>query len=144
MNAHRAMSGRLPVTAAAWALAALLLTTGTWHFASPKGFRSIVPGFLGSPTFWVAVSGVAELGCALLLLLPPTRRLAGWACAVLFVAVFPANIAMALHTLGGDGNALIAWVRLPLQIPLIMWAVYIARRADHGSTAPGRPASVSD
>jgi uncharacterized membrane protein len=114
----------------AWALALLLLTTGTWHFASPDGFRSIVPRFLGSPTFWVAASGVAELACAAALIPRRSRRLAAWACVILFVAVFPANITMAVHSLHGRGDALIAWVRLPLQIPLILWAYYIARHAE--------------
>lgn len=117
------------VAAAAWALAALLLTTGTWHFASPHGFESIVPAFLGAPGFWVAASGVAELACAVGLLVPRTRRLAGWACVVLFVAVYPANIKMALDSVDGDGNGLIAWLRLPLQIPLVLWSLYIARRS---------------
>jgi uncharacterized membrane protein len=49
---------------AAWALSLLLLTTGTWHFLAPAGFESIVPHFLGSPAFWVALSGAAELACA--------------------------------------------------------------------------------
>jgi uncharacterized membrane protein len=126
----RAQAEQRRVAVAAWALALLLLTTGTWHFASPDGFRSIVPGFLGSPTFWVALSGVAELGCAVLLLIPRTRRLAGWAGVALFVAVYPANITMAVHATHGHGSELIAWGRLPLQLPLVLWALYIARRAD--------------
>ncbi len=112
---------------AAWLLAALLVTTGTWHFVSPRGFESIVPRFFGSPGFWVATSGVAELACAAGLAYRPTRRLTGWSCAVLFVVVFPANIMMAVNALHGDGSVLIALVRLPLQIPLVLWAVFIAR-----------------
>lgn len=114
---------------AAWALALLLLVTSTMHFVSPSGFESIVPGFLGSPAFWVALSGVAELGCALLLVVPRTRRVAGWACVVLFVVVYPANIKMAIDSVHGQGSALIAWGRLPLQIPLVLLALYIARHA---------------
>jgi uncharacterized membrane protein len=119
----------LRVAAASWALALLLVTTGTWHFASPTGFEAIVPAWLGSPGFWVAASGVAELGCAVALVWPPSRRLAGWACAGLFVAVYPANIKMALDSLDGHGSVALAWLRLPLQIPLILWALYIARNA---------------
>lgn len=112
---------------AAIVLAALLLTTGTWHFASPGGFESIVPLFLGSAAFWVRLSGVGELACALGLLIPRTRRAAGWACAALFVVVFPANIDMAVHAWQGDGSRIVAYGRLPLQIPLICWALYVAR-----------------
>ena len=114
---------------AAFGLAALLITTGTWHFAAPSGFESIVPGFLGSPAVWVALSGVAELAGAVLLVVPRTRRVAGWACAALFVIVFPANVQMAIDSVHGPGSAWVAWLRLPLQIPLVLWAVYVARRA---------------
>lgn len=114
---------------AAYLLAAVLLTTGTWHFASPDGFKSIVPPFLGSPAFWVAIGGVAELACAVSLLVARTRRAGGWACAALFVVVFPANIEMAVDALRGDGSVLISLLRLPLQIPLVLWAIWIARHA---------------
>ena len=117
------------VTVGAYVLAAVLVTTGTWHFASPEGFESIVPSFLGSPRFWVAVSGVAELACAAGLLVPRLRRAAGWGCAALFVVVFPANVKMALDALDGHGSVLISLLRLPLQIPLVLWAVWIARHS---------------
>jgi uncharacterized membrane protein len=113
--------------AAALLLAAVLTTTGIWHFASPHGFESIVPRFLGSPSFWVRLSGVGELACAVGLALPRTRRLAGWATAALFVIVFPANVTMAVHAWQGDGSRLVAFARLPLQVPLVLWAVYVAR-----------------
>lgn len=128
-------SARPRVAVAAWLLALLLLTTGTWHFASPDGFKSIVPGFLGSPSFWVFISGIGELACAVTLAIRPTRRIAGWLTLALFVVVFPANIKMALDSLHGNGSELIAWVRLPLQIPLVLWAFYIARRTP---TSDGR------
>jgi uncharacterized membrane protein len=115
------------VSAAAGMLAALLLTTGILHFAAPHGFESIVPRFLGSARFWVRSSGVAELCCAVCLAIPRTRRVAAWATAALFVIVFPANVDMAVHAWHGDGSKAIAFGRLPLQIPLVLWALYIAR-----------------
>ncbi|MEO9138799.1 MAG: hypothetical protein ABI345_06985 [Jatrophihabitans sp.] len=120
-------------TVAAYGLAALLTVTGALHFLAPHGFESIVPGFLGSPAFWVAASGAAELTCAAGLLLPRTRSGAGWACVVLFIAVFPANVTMAVHALNGDGSVLVSLVRLPLQIPLVLWAYYIARDDQPGT-----------
>lgn len=120
------------VSVAAWALSALLLTTGTLHFVAPAGFESIVPGLLGAPAFWVRASGVAELGCAASLVFGLTRRVAGWACVVLFVAVLPANVTMALDSLHGHGSGLVAWLRLPLQIPLVLWAGYVARGSSRG------------
>jgi len=111
----------------------LLLTTGLLHFLTPSGFETIVPRALGSRAFWVYLSGAAELGCAAALAVPATRRLGGYATAILFVAVFPANVQMALdadaHSHDLLRNPAVAYGRLPLQIPLILWALYIARRA---------------
>ncbi|MCW2757984.1 MAG: hypothetical protein JWO46_1730 [Nocardioidaceae bacterium] len=118
---------RVTPARAAVLLGLVLLVTGTLHFAAPAPYESIVPAFLGSPAFWVYVSGVAELGCAVGLLVRRTRRPAGLATAVLFVAVFPANLQMAVDALQGDGNVVVALVRLPLQVPLIWWAWYAAR-----------------
>lgn len=136
---------RIREPAAAWALAVLLLTTGTLHFTSPAAVESIVPGFLGRPDLWVAASGVAELACALGLVVRRTRRLAGWACAVLFVVVFPANVTMAVDSLQGRGSVLVAWLRLPLQVPLVLWALYVAGWFSRGGrrTARRRPGSAA-
>lgn len=131
------------VARAAVALGLGLLVTGILHLVAPAGFASIVPGWLGSPTAWVVVSGLAELACAAGLVLPPTRRAAGFATAALFVVVFPANIQMAVDAFRGDGSLLVALVRLPLQVPLVLWALHVAvhssrpRRAT--SRADGRP-----
>lgn len=120
----------------------LLATTGTLHFVAPRGFESIVPRLLGRPAFWVGASGAAELACAVALAARPTRRAGALAAAVLFVVVFPANVQMALDSDGADHgllhSPLVAWGRLPLQIPLIAWAVYVARAAGAG-TQGGRP-----
>jgi uncharacterized membrane protein len=128
VTSHQRLPARWP-TRAAYALAALLLVTGTLHFVAPGGFESIVPRFLGPASFWVRASGVAELGCAVGLLVPSTRSYAGWACVVLFVAVFPANVQMAVDA-RGTTDLLVAWARLPLQVPLVLWAAYVARRRE--------------
>lgn len=118
---------------AARLLSGLLVTTGTLHFMTPKGFEAIVPRFLGDPAIWVRASGIAELGCAAALAISSTRRNGALATTVLFVAVFPANIEMAVDSSGPPRDLLhnpaIAWGRLPLQIPLILWALYVARHS---------------
>ncbi len=126
---------------AAWLLAALLLTTGTLHFVAPSPFESIVPSFLGSPGAWVYASGVAELACAVGLTVPRTRRRAAWLTVALFVVVFPANVTMAVRALEGHGNVAIAFARLPLQIPLVGWALYITgyRGRQSGARTSDRP-----
>ena len=115
------------------ALASLLAGSGLLHLLVPGPYRQIVPHALGHARELVAVSGVAELACAVAVLLPRTRRAGGWASAVLFVAVFPANVQMALD--GGIAGAAFplnsptaAWLRLPLQVPLILLALKVARR----------------
>lgn len=128
---------------AARLLLVLLFTTGTWHFVRPHGFESIVPRFLGNPAIWVQASGVAELACATALVARPTRRAGAIATAVLFVLVFPANVQMALDSGRADHDLMhspiVAWARLPLQIPLIAWALYIARASRRDAPASGLP-----
>lgn len=136
------MTNRRQRTAAvlAWLLAALLTATGTLHFLAPDGFAAIVPRFLGHPRAWVQASGAVELACALAIAARPTRHIGGTAAAVLFVLVFPANVQMALDSGGAHAGLLhtpvVAWGRLPLQIPLIGWALVVARQA-RTSRGPG-------
>ena len=109
-------------------MAALVGGSGTLHLVSPRTYERIVPRLLGHQHLLVTVSGVAELACAALLLAPPTRRFGGWATAVLLVAVFPANVQMALDGgVRGAGfpfdNAVVAYARLPLQPVLVWWAL---------------------
>ena len=113
---------------AAWALAGLLTVTGAIHLVRPGVFTGIVPSVMPDPRFWVYLSGVAELGVAGLVVVPRTRRLGGLTAAALFIAVFPANVQMALDA-DGTAEQVIAWGRLPLQIPLILWALAVYRTA---------------
>ncbi|HUR23503.1 MAG TPA: DoxX family protein [Acidimicrobiales bacterium] len=110
-------------SAGAMSLAALLAVAGAAHFVVPRPYERIVPELLGDPAFWVRWSGVAELACAGLVAYPRTRRVGAWAAAGIFVVVFPANVKMALD---GDVPAALAWARLPLQVPLIWWALGVA------------------
>ena len=116
------------------ALAALMLVMGTLHFVVPQPFMRLVPAWLGRPRFWTYASGVAELASGALLLSPRTKRFGGMAAAATMVAVFPANVQMALDQ-GAPTSAfaLGAWLRLPLQVPLIAWAWRQARKATGGS-----------
>ncbi len=101
------------------------------HFVATDAYATIVPRVLPAPRIWVYASGGAELACAGLVAVPRTRRLGGWLTAGLFVVVFPANVQMALDSgsTGGGllGSPMVAWLRLPLQVPLIAWAVWVAR-----------------
>ncbi len=111
---------------ARWAtgLAALLAIAGAAHFVTPSGFDAIVPRLLpGSRRVWTFTSGAAELGLAVGVLLPRTRRVSATLAAIFFAIVFPANIQMALDWKSRPAlEFALALLRLPLQIPLIWWA----------------------
>ena len=122
------------------ALAALFVTSGTLHLLRPQLFETIVPRALPAPRALVHASGVAELACAAGLLHPATRRAAGWASAALLVAVFPANVQMAVMAVaesrgagrgtgsrGSRGKAVATLIRLPLQVPLVRTALKATR-----------------
>ena len=114
------------------ALAALLGTSGVLHLRRPGIFRPLIPRSLGNPDPWVLGSGVAEIACAAALAVPATRRLGGLASATLLVAVFPGNVTLAVRSRpdarGWAGRPAVAWARLPLQVPLVAWAVAVARQ----------------
>ena len=114
----------------ALALAGLLAAAGLAHFATPGSFDSIVPRALpGSGRFWTYVSGVSELGLAVGVARPSTRRNAAALTAVFFVLVFPANIQMAIDWRSrGARDFTLALLRLPIQLPLIWWAWRVHHR----------------
>ena len=103
-----------------WApLTVLLATAGAAHLLRPAGFDAIVPRSLpGRPRTWTLGSGVVELALATGLAVPATRRATGTAAAVFLLAVWPANVRMALDARPGPRRAL-ALLRLPLQLPLV-------------------------
>ncbi len=123
-------------------LAGALITMGVLHFLVPRPFDSIIPRALpeGSRRPLTYASGVAEIVCGALLLSPRTRGVGGRLTALLMLAVWPANIDAALRggypgLSGVAGSSLGAWLRVPLQIPLIWFAWRIGQRADRAGEA---------
>jgi uncharacterized membrane protein len=121
-------------------LAVLLLVTGVLHFVVPGPYVRIIPRVF--PAGWaaplVALSGAAELVGGAALLVPAWRRAAGLFVAALLVAVFPANVQMAV-----DSPNVFTLGRLPLQVPLIWAALVAAQRAAevdplHSTSGMGR------
>lgn len=117
------------VTVSALALVALLTAAGVTHLTHPRLYDRLIPRRLGRPRPWVLGSGV--LGCAAAVAVPRTRRAGALATAGLFVAVFPGNVQMALDSRPGARSwarrPVVAWARLPLQVPLVLWAWRVAR-----------------
>ncbi|WP_460364859.1 DoxX family protein [Actinocorallia lasiicapitis] len=89
----------------------------------------IPEGLPGEARAWTHLSGIAEVAVGVAVLNPSTRRIGALAAAGLIAAVFPANVKMARDWKDKPAplrNA--AKARLPLQIPLIGWALWVARK----------------
>ncbi|MFF3491811.1 hypothetical protein ACFYWS_10720 [Streptomyces sp. NPDC002795] len=112
-------------------LAGLLAGAGVAHFLIPRQFDAIVPRRLpGSPRFWTQASGVVELALAAGIAVPRTRARSATAAAAFFVAVVPANMKMAADWKDRPAPLRRAvQARVPLQIPLVLWARKVARDA---------------
>jgi uncharacterized membrane protein len=133
-------------TIARWGLTLFMVASGINHFVAASVYVGMMPRALPWPLALVYISGVAEMAGGLGLILPATRRWAAWGLVVLFVAIFPANLNMAvnhlpLHLPLGDKVVppLALWLRLPLQLPLILWAYWFTRQRG-GERSP--PAAV--
>ncbi len=114
----------------------VMFAAGVNHFVNPSFYEEIIPAGLPAPTALVYVSGVAEMVGALATMHPRTRRAGGWILVATLVAVFPANVWMALN--GERFPSLPQWaliVRLPLQL-LFLYLVWIAAlRADDAASS---------
>lgn len=111
-------------------LIVILTTSGVLHFVRPGPFIAIVPRSLPRRAELVAISGAAELVCAGMLAHPAAREIGGPVTAALFAAVFPANVSMALRS-GARPTwyRAVLWLRLPLQIPLVLGALRVGRES---------------
>lgn len=117
-----------------WALGLLFVAAGVNHFIRPAMYAAIIPPMLPGPLLLVYLSGAAEVVVGALLLVRRTERLGAWGAIAVLVAIFPANVYMAL-----DAQAfapipeVLLWLRLPLQGMLIGWA-FIHTRPRGGAT----------
>lgn len=112
-------------------MAAALGAMGVLHLVAPKPFDQLIPPELpGEPRTWTLGSGVAELATAALVANPRTRRLGATLAAGLFIAVFPGNLQMARDSRDAAWpKRVVTWARLPLQLPLIRWALRVRQDA---------------
>lgn len=106
-------------------LAVAISIVGITHFTHADQFVRIVPPQLPNPLALVYISGVFEILGGIGLIIPWISVAAAWGLIALFVAVFPANINQAIHSIPIDGiphHPLLYWFRLPFQAVLIAWA----------------------
>ena len=108
--------------------AALFIVAGALHFIKPQTYEAMMPPWIPMHAESVAVSGVAEIVGGLALIPDRTARIGGLWLIALLVAVFPANVHMALHPeLFPSIPPVALWVRLPVQGLLIAWAWWFTR-----------------
>src|SRR5947209_1601682 len=99
-----------------WVFAVFFVGAGANHFINPAPYLSMMPFYLPWPAALVEVSGAAEILGGICVVLPRLRSIAAWGLIALLIAVFPANLQVALH--GWPGVSLpqwSLWLRLPLQ-----------------------------
>ena len=107
-------------------LAAFFVLAGLNHFLNPGPYLAMIPPYLLWHRELIIVSGIAEIAGGLAILIVKLRPLAGWSLIALLVAVFPANLQVALH--GWPGVQIppwALWARLPLQPLLIAWVYWV-------------------
>ena len=106
-------------------IAVLFIITGLLHFIRPQVFVNIMPDVVPYHLAMVYISGIAELAGAIGILIPQFRVPAAWGLIALLIAVFPANINMAVEGVQKTGftswYSLLTMLRLPLQFVLIYW-----------------------
>jgi uncharacterized membrane protein len=112
-------------------LSATIILVGVLHFAIPAPFTKIVPSSLPHPLLLVYISGFFEIAGGIGLLVPRVSQAAAWGLILLFIAVFPANINMAVNQINLPGipdSSALRWGRLPLQAVLIAWAWWYTQK----------------
>ena len=107
---------------------------GLYHFVNPAFYLRMMPPYLPWHLFLIYLSGFFEMALGALLLVPKYTRLAAWGLIALLVAVFPANVHMALNPqLFPDIPPVALWLRLPLQFVFIAWAYWFTSGGQRAS-----------
>src|SRR4051812_49124271 len=113
-------------------LCVFFVLAGLNHFINPAFYLKMMPPYLPSHLLLVYLSGFFEIVLGVIILVPALTRVAAWGLIVLLIAVFPANIHMAINPrLFPDINPSALWLRLPLQAVFIAWAYWFARPDIH-------------
>ena len=125
------MTAPAPLTRDIKVLSAIFVTSGIVHLVRPETYEPIMPKVVPAHREVILASGVLEIVCAVGLLHPATRRIAGWASLGVLLGVYPANFKMAGDAMQTENKSFqaVALGRLPLQLPLIRSALKAARKA---------------
>ena len=119
-----------------YGIAALFVAAGTNHFINADVYRQMMPPYLPAHDLLIMLSGALEVAGGLAVLVARWRQAAGWFLIALMVAVFPANLHMAMEPAAWpDIPAWALWARLPLQGVLILWAWWATQPESAGKDA---------
>jgi uncharacterized membrane protein len=114
-----------------WVMGLFYIFAGIQHFRVAEYYLPMIPPYLPWHAELVFLSGVAEVLCGVGVLIPQTRKLAAWATIALLIAVFPANIHVAMNDIAlfgaTEGPGPLGYIRLPFQLVLIAWAWWYTR-----------------
>ena len=110
-------------------LGAMLLFAGTSHLTFGRAeFLAQVPRWVPvDPDLVVVLSGVVELALGAALVALGRRRVAvGLLTAAFFIAIFPGNVSQYMNQVNAFGLDTDSkrFVRLFLQLPLVVWALW--------------------
>lgn len=112
-----------------WLLAIAFVLAGINHFLNPAFYLRMMPPVLPAPLFLIYLSGVFEMALGILLLIPRFTRFAAWGLIALLIAVFPANICMAMNPqIFSEFSSTALYLRLPLQLLLIALIFLFTRK----------------
>ncbi|GIX43135.1 MAG: membrane protein [Leptospiraceae bacterium] len=118
-----------------WIMGFFYIFAGILHFKIPEFYVKIMPSYLPYHFELVYLSGFFEILLGALFLIPKYTKIAAWGIILLLIAVFPANINMAIHhivpssmeNLSYTTQQIILWARLPFQGILILWAYWYTK-----------------
>ncbi len=114
-----------------WIFGIAFVFAGINHFLNPNFYQRMMPPIFPAHLFLIYLSGVCEIVLGVLLLIPKFTRIAAWCLIALLIAVFPANIYMALNPqIFSEISPTAQYIRLPIQLILIAWAYWLTRSAD--------------
>jgi len=121
-----------------WVIAVFFVLAGLNHFRTPGLYLGMMPPWLPQPIAANAVAGCAEVLGGIGLLIPTLRRAAGWGLIALLIAVFPANVHVALQGRmpGLDVSPALLWWRLPFQAVFIAGVAWVGNLCgkSHGAS----------
>ena len=110
-------------------LSLFMVFAGINHFRNPDFYLKMMPPYLPFHLELVYLSGLVEVLCGVLLLIPKTKAWGAWLCIITFIAVYPANIYMAQNPkLFPNIPEKGLYIRLPFQFLFIYWAYIFTKK----------------